>query len=94
MFFVFAFAGLFHALFVQFTHVYPFVTVASILTCCPYLYVTALVVFVHPLLTALIHVHLLNVNVTGFENIPLVIKYAIKLNLGEVYKLFFFCNFL
>ena len=31
----------------------------------------------------------LNVNFTGFENIPLVIKYAINPNLGEVYKLFF-----
>ena len=64
--FVVALAGLFHALLVHLLHVYQSLTVASILTVCPYLYVTAFVVLVHPLFTALIHVHLLNVNVTGF----------------------------
>ena len=55
VFFVVAFAGAFPALFVQFTHVYQSLTVASILTCFPYLYV-------HAPVTLLIHVHLFNVN--------------------------------
>ncbi len=61
--FVVALAGSFPLFFVQFTHEYPSDTVASILTCFPYLYVCAAVVLVHPLFTALIHVHLFNVNV-------------------------------
>ena len=64
--FVVALAGSFHAPFVHLLHVYHALTVASIFTVCQYLYVTALVVLVHQLLTALIHVHLLNVSVTGF----------------------------
>ena len=58
--------GVSHVVLVQFTHVYPFVTVASIATVAPYLYDTAFVVLVHPLLTALIHVHFANVKLYIF----------------------------
>ena len=64
---VVALAGLFPLFFTQPLHAYPLavLTVAFILTCCPYLYVTAFVVFVHPLLTAVIHIDVFNFNVTG-----------------------------
>lgn len=57
---LFVLAGLSPIIFDQFAHVYPALTVASILTCFPYLYDLALSVLVHPLLTALIHVHFFN----------------------------------
>ena len=76
MFFVLALAGSFPALFVQFTNVYPALTVASILTCFPYLYV-------HAPLTLLIHVHLFNVNVyVLLANHILYVLFA--LNVGAV----------
>jgi hypothetical protein len=64
--FVVALAGLFPLTFVHPLHAYPLavLTVASILTCCPYLYVFASVVLVHPLLTAVIHIDVFNFNVT------------------------------
>ena len=65
--FVVAFAGAFPLTFVHPLNAYHALvfTVASILTCCPYLYVFALVVLVPPLLTAVIHVDVFNFNVTG-----------------------------
>ena len=65
---LFAFAGASPLFFVQFEKLYHALVfaVALILTCFPYLYVFALSVFVHPLLTLLIHVHFVNVNVYVF----------------------------
>ena len=59
VFLVVADAGAFPLFFVHFSHVYPFVTTASILTCFPYLYVPAPLVLVIP-------VPLFNVNAYVF----------------------------
>ena len=54
--------GVIPLVFIHPFHIYPLATVASIVTLAPYLYVFALSVLSHPLITALTHVHFFNVN--------------------------------